>query len=97
MVLMCLDHVCWAHGLIVMCSYVDAYNYHCHHTYKTYHENSTLNDTPCPNQNGHSFAMKIKIEAQHLCITKMQKLTLCTKHKKLKYNVKCVRISNNQK
>ncbi len=47
-----------------MCSYVDAYNYCCHHTYKTCYKN-ILNDTPCLNQNDHSFTMKTHIQTQH--------------------------------
>ncbi len=38
-------------------------------TTHTKHEN-TLNDTPCPNQNGHSLTMKTRIQAQHFHTTK---------------------------
>jgi hypothetical protein len=33
----------------VMCSYVGAYNHHCHHTHNTQHK-YTLNGTPHPNR-----------------------------------------------
>ncbi len=36
---------CFAFKLVVMCSYVDVYNYRYHHTYNTKHRN-TLNGTP---------------------------------------------------
>ncbi len=36
------------HLTTIMHSYVDIYNYHSHHTYKTQHENVS-NNIPCPN------------------------------------------------
>jgi hypothetical protein len=71
--------------VIVIRSYVGTYNYCCHHINKTQQED-TLNGTPCPNTKWLLTYNGIKIQAQHFFTTKMQKLTLCTKHKKLAYN-----------
>jgi hypothetical protein len=71
--------------VIVMRSYVGTYNYYCHHTNKTQHEN-TLNGKPYPNTKWLLTYNENKIQAQHFFTTKMQKLTLCTKHKKFTYN-----------
>jgi hypothetical protein len=69
---------------IIVCSLIDAYNYHCYHTYNTWHKNTTSNQNELTCNNA-----KIEdhnIENQNICITKR------TTKQKL-----CCGISNHQK